>query len=88
MNVIHTSPAPGQQAGHPAPTLRLHGHPLGGNMARAAAAEAAGTFVLVLVIIAVATDPRVPRGIAALAIGATLAVTLYDRYLRPARAPR
>jgi glycerol uptake facilitator-like aquaporin len=34
------------------------------------------TFVLVLVVVAVATDTRVPRGIAAMAIGAALAVAI------------
>jgi aquaporin Z/aquaporin NIP len=33
-------------------------------------------FVLVLVVVAVATDSRVPRGIAAVAIGAALAVAI------------
>jgi MIP family channel proteins len=41
---------------------------------RVLAAEAIVTFVLVLVVVAVATDTRVPRGIAAMAIGAALAV--------------
>jgi hypothetical protein len=36
---------------------------------RVLAAEAVVTFVLVLVVVAVATDTRVPRGIAAMAIG-------------------
>jgi hypothetical protein len=36
---------------------------------RVLAAEAVVTFVLVLVVVAVATDSRVPRGIAAMAIG-------------------
>jgi aquaporin Z/aquaporin NIP len=40
------------------------------------AAEAVVTFVLVLVVVAVATDSRVPRGIAAMAIGAALAVAI------------
>jgi MIP family channel proteins len=43
---------------------------------RVLAAEAVVTFVLVLVIVAVATDSRVPRGIAAMAIGAALAVAI------------
>ncbi len=43
---------------------------------RVVAAEAAVTFVLVLVVVAVATDSRVPRGIAAMAIGAALAVAI------------
>jgi MIP family channel proteins len=43
---------------------------------RVLAAEAVVTFVLVLVVVAVATDSRVPRGIAALAIGAALAVAI------------
>jgi aquaporin Z/aquaporin NIP len=42
---------------------------------RVLAAEAVVTFVLVLVM-AVATDSRVPRGIAAMAIGAALAVAI------------
>jgi glycerol uptake facilitator-like aquaporin len=43
---------------------------------RVLAAEAVVTFVLVLVVMAVATDSRVPRGIAAMAIGAALAVAI------------
>jgi glycerol uptake facilitator-like aquaporin len=43
---------------------------------RVLAAEAVVTFVLVLVVVAVATDSRVPRGIAAIAIGAALAVAI------------
>jgi glycerol uptake facilitator-like aquaporin len=43
---------------------------------RVLAAEAMVTFVLVLVVVAVATDTRVPRGIAARAIGAALAVAI------------
>jgi MIP family channel proteins len=43
---------------------------------RVLAAEAVVTFVLVLVVVAVATDSRVPRGIAAVAIGAALAVAI------------
>jgi MIP family channel proteins len=48
----------------------------GVSVGRVAAAEAVVTFVLVLVVVAVATDGRVPRGIAALAIGAALAVAI------------
>jgi MIP family channel proteins len=40
------------------------------------AAEAVVTFVLVLVVVAVATGSRVPRGIAAISIGAALAVAI------------
>jgi MIP family channel proteins len=43
---------------------------------RAFAAEAVVTFVLVLVIISVATDGRVPRGVAAMAIGSALAAAI------------
>jgi MIP family channel proteins len=43
---------------------------------RVLAAEVVVTFVLVLVVVAVATDSRVPRGVAALAIGAALAVAI------------
>jgi MIP family channel proteins len=51
--------------------------PAGGVSAgRVLAAEAVVTFVLVLVVVAVATDTRVPRGIAAMAIGAALAVAI------------
>jgi aquaporin Z/aquaporin NIP len=48
--------------GSPAPAA-------GVSAGRVLAAEAVVTFVLVLVIVAVATDTRVPRGIAAMAIG-------------------
>jgi aquaporin Z/aquaporin NIP len=43
---------------------------------RVLAAEAVVTFVLVLVVVAVATDARVPRGIAAMGIGAALTVAI------------
>jgi len=43
---------------------------------RVLAAEGVVTFVLVLVVVSVATDSRVPRGIAAMAIGAALAVAI------------
>jgi MIP family channel proteins len=43
---------------------------------RVLAAEAVVTFVLFLVVVAVATDTRVPRGIAAMTIGAALAVAI------------
>jgi len=43
---------------------------------RVCAAEGVVTFVLVLVIISVATDSRVPRGVAAVAIGAALAAAI------------
>jgi MIP family channel proteins len=43
---------------------------------RVLAAEAVVTFVLALVVVAVATDSRVPQGIAAMAIGAALAVAI------------
>jgi MIP family channel proteins len=43
---------------------------------RVLAGEAVVTFVLVLVVVAVATDSRVPRGIAAMATGAALAVAI------------
>jgi aquaporin Z/aquaporin NIP len=38
--------------------------------------EAVGTFILVLVIVSVATDARVARGLAAVAIGAALAAAM------------
>ena len=44
---------------------------------RALVAEAVVTFVLVLVIVSVATDDRVPRGIAAIAIGWALAAAIF-----------
>lgn len=43
---------------------------------RVFAAEAVVTFLLVLVIVAVVTDDRVPRGVAAFAIGTALAVAI------------
>jgi len=48
----------------------------GVGVGRVFAAEAVVTFVLVLVIIAVTTDSRVPRGVAAVAIGAALATAI------------
>ena len=50
--------------------------PAGVTAGRIFAAEAVGTFVLVLVVVAVATDDRVPRGVAAVAIGAALATAI------------
>ena len=43
---------------------------------RVLAAEAVVTFILVLVVVAVATDTRIPRGTTAMAIGAALAVAI------------
>ena len=43
------------------------------NTGQALLAEAAATFLLIFVVIAVATDPRVPAGTASLAIGLALA---------------
>jgi MIP family channel proteins len=43
---------------------------------RALSAEAVVTFVLVLVVVSVATDGRVPAGVAALAIGSALAAAI------------
>jgi glycerol uptake facilitator-like aquaporin len=48
----------------------------GVSLGRVFAAELIVTFVLVLVITSVATDSRVPRGMAALAIGAALAAAI------------
>lgn len=48
----------------------------GVGLGRVFAAEAVVTFVLVLVIISVATDSQVPRGVAAMAIGAALAAAI------------
>lgn len=48
----------------------------GTSIASAFAAEAVVTFMLVLVVISVATDNRVPAGIAAVAIGAALAAAI------------
>ncbi len=44
---------------------------------RAFAAEAVVTFILVLIIMSVATDDRVPRGIAAIAIGWALSAAIF-----------
>jgi glycerol uptake facilitator-like aquaporin len=44
---------------------------------RAFSVEAVVTFILVLVIISVATDKRVPAGIAPLAIGTALGVAIF-----------
>ena len=52
-----------QAAGH-VPVLHLHGHPLEGNMARAATAEAVGTFVLVLAIISATVAATLARPVA------------------------
>jgi MIP family channel proteins len=49
---------------------------IGVNPARVFAAEAVVTFVLVLVIISVTTDSRVPHAVAAMAIGAALAAAI------------
>jgi MIP family channel proteins len=57
----------GLGASHPAP---------GVGAVRVLGAEAVVTFLLILVITAVATDRRVPAGVAAIAIGAALAVAI------------
>ncbi len=76
MKAPSMSPRSGQRTASSNAVVLLHGHQLERNLARAVTAEAAGTFVLVLVVVAVATDSRVPRGIAAMAIGAALAVAI------------
>ena len=76
MKATSMSPRSGQRTAPSTAVVLLHGHPLERNLGRAVTAEAAGTFVLVLVVVAVATDTRVPRGIAAMAIGAALAVAI------------
>jgi aquaporin Z/aquaporin NIP len=50
--------------------------PVGVSAGRVLAAEAVITFILVLVVVSVATDERVPRGLSALAIGAALATAV------------
>jgi MIP family channel proteins len=50
--------------------------PAGVGAGRIFAAEFVITFILVLVVVSVATDERVPRGLAALAIGAALAAAV------------
>lgn len=49
----------------------------GTSVGSAFAAEAVVTFMLVLVVISVATDSRVPSGVAAMAIGAALAAAIF-----------
>jgi hypothetical protein len=71
MKATSISPRSGQRTASSNTGLFLHGHQLERNPARAVTAQAAGTFVLVLVVVAVATDPRVPRGIAARGMPAT-----------------
>jgi MIP family channel proteins len=65
MNTISTSPAPGRPAARSTPAaVGLHGHQLEGNMARAAIAEAVGTFVLVLAITSAAVAATLARPLA------------------------
>ena len=54
------------------------------DVGRVLGSEGIVTFVLVLVIISVAADSRVPRGVAAMAIGSALAVAIFARALGPA----
>jgi aquaporin Z/aquaporin NIP len=49
----------------------------GVGMGRVFAAEGIVTFILVLVVLAVATDGRVPQGVAAVAIGFALATAIF-----------
>jgi MIP family channel proteins len=65
MNTISTTPAPGRPTVRSTPAaVRLHGHQLDRNMARAATAEAAGTFVLVLAITSAAVAAALARPVA------------------------
>lgn len=64
MDVTHTGLAPGQPTASRATVLRLHGHPLEGNLARATTAEAVGTFVLVVAIISAAVAASLARPVA------------------------
>ncbi len=50
---------------------------VGADVGRVLGSETIVTFVLVLVIISVAADSRVPRGVAAMAIGSALAVAIF-----------
>ena len=59
-----------------ASTARARPPAIGVNPVRVFAAEAVVTFVLVLVIISVTTDSRVPHAVAAMAIGAALAAAI------------
>lgn len=83
--VVHLLPASveGDQASvlygrHPRTVASLGAtHPaVGVSAARVFAAEGIVTFILVLVIISVATESKVPRGVGALSIGAALAAAI------------
>jgi hypothetical protein len=52
MKAISMRPRSGQRTASITPALLLHGHQLERNLARAITAEAAGTFVLILVVAA------------------------------------
>jgi aquaporin Z/aquaporin NIP len=65
MNKNHTTRTTSRPTIRSAPaTFLLHGHHLEGNMARAATAEAVGTFVLVLAIISAAVAATLARPVA------------------------
>lgn len=56
MKATSMSPRSGQRTASSDAVVFLHGHQLERNLARAVTAEAAGAFVLVPVVVAVATD--------------------------------
>jgi hypothetical protein len=64
MKATSTSPRSGQRTASSSTVVFLHGHQLARNVARAVAAEAAGTFVLVLAITSVAVAAALSRPVA------------------------
>jgi MIP family channel proteins len=64
MKATSMGPGSGQQAASSNAVVFLHGHQLERNLARAAAAEAAGTFVLVLAITSAAVAAALARPVA------------------------
>jgi MIP family channel proteins len=64
MKATSISPRPGQQPASSDAVVFLHGHQLERNLARAATAEAVGTFVLVLAITSAAVAAALSRPVA------------------------
>jgi aquaporin Z len=74
MNITSTGQEAGRGAARPVRAMRLHGHPLEGNLARALVAEAAGTMILILAITATAVAATLGRPVAGMPYGSLAVV--------------
>jgi glycerol uptake facilitator-like aquaporin len=72
---VNAGPLPQQQASLTRPAVRLHGHRLDHNMARAVTADALSTFLLVLAITSAAVAAALARPVAGAPYGSLAVAT-------------